>query len=369
MKKVFLEGYWASNLGDDLFVKVIAERYPHVKFYLFANNKYKNTFINYRNIKVVSYDILDNFFVKVYRKFHTTLINNNFNLFNYCKDFIISKMDAFVVIGGSIFMENENWRNQVSFYEKSTNAVDYSCILGSNFGPYHTDNFLFEHKELFKLFDDICFRDMHSYQLFKQLPNIRVSPDIVFQLKYKTNPCQTLKSVSIVVMNLEKSDYLKTYAADYYKKLSDFGSYYISKGFNVKLISFCDYEKDDEAVDAVYTQLTSENKLKTKRYYYRDNINTILSELGASNHIIATRFHAMILGFVMNKYVFPINYSRKMNNVINDINFEGMFVDIENIRSVDPETVYSNIERHKLDAKKLAEQSEKHFLMLDQFLN
>ena len=32
MKKVFIYAYLAQNLGDDLMVRILCERYPHIKF-------------------------------------------------------------------------------------------------------------------------------------------------------------------------------------------------------------------------------------------------------------------------------------------------------------------------------------------------
>ena len=34
MKKVFLHTYSEQNLGDDMFVKYICDRYQHVEFYI-----------------------------------------------------------------------------------------------------------------------------------------------------------------------------------------------------------------------------------------------------------------------------------------------------------------------------------------------
>ena len=58
MNKVYLKGYLYKNLGDDLFFKIISERYPNTKFVSLSkydyniNNNIK--FIKYSRIKPIS---------------------------------------------------------------------------------------------------------------------------------------------------------------------------------------------------------------------------------------------------------------------------------------------------------------------------
>ena len=62
MKKVYLKAYMAKNLGDDLFLKMFADRYGDKnKIYLYANSEYKkmlnNKVISCKNIFVVLLNI------------------------------------------------------------------------------------------------------------------------------------------------------------------------------------------------------------------------------------------------------------------------------------------------------------------------
>lgn len=49
MKKVFLYAYDKINLGDDLFIENLVNRYPHVKFIMISNKENKNNFKNLLN--------------------------------------------------------------------------------------------------------------------------------------------------------------------------------------------------------------------------------------------------------------------------------------------------------------------------------
>ena len=44
MKKIKVYAYTRQNLGDDLFIKILCERYPNTQFVLYAPNVYKDIF-------------------------------------------------------------------------------------------------------------------------------------------------------------------------------------------------------------------------------------------------------------------------------------------------------------------------------------
>lgn len=53
MKKIFIMAYLRNNLGDDLFVKELINRYPSEKFYIdVIDLKYGEVFINDKNVEV-----------------------------------------------------------------------------------------------------------------------------------------------------------------------------------------------------------------------------------------------------------------------------------------------------------------------------
>ena len=53
MKKIFIMAYLRNNLGDDLFVKELINRYPNEKFYIdVIDLKYGEVFRNSKNVEV-----------------------------------------------------------------------------------------------------------------------------------------------------------------------------------------------------------------------------------------------------------------------------------------------------------------------------
>ena len=84
MKKVYIMAYSKMNLGDDLFIDMLVNRYKKVEFYS-------------RNMTMDS---------TAYRQ------NKNLHFIDYTLDDLltldINEFDAFVYIGGSIFIEKES---------------------------------------------------------------------------------------------------------------------------------------------------------------------------------------------------------------------------------------------------------------------
>ncbi|WP_155249625.1 polysaccharide pyruvyl transferase family protein [Levilactobacillus brevis] len=86
----------------------------------------------------------------------------------------------FIEIGGSIFMEEENWlekyRERV-YIQK--HCISYS-VLGSNFGPYSSPEFKQRYEQFFDSVTQVVFRDRYSKQLFETNNNISWGPDLKF---------------------------------------------------------------------------------------------------------------------------------------------------------------------------------------------
>src|SRR5690625_1788610 len=182
--------YTKFNLGDDLFIKVLSERYTKTKFILYAPKGYKRVFEKNDNIKIHASDSF----------FNRTINYILRKLFGSSREKILKKkVDAIVHIGGSIFMENINWQRR-QLIRKNTFKKPY-FVLGANFGPYQTMGFYESYKEIFEDYTDICFRDTYSYKLFENMKNVRVADDIVFSL----NPTHKEAERNIVISVIKPS--------------------------------------------------------------------------------------------------------------------------------------------------------------------
>ena len=105
MKKIFLYAYDHINLGDDLFIETIANRYPDTEIYFWTNAQNQKVFKEQKNLKIVDENSTK---IKILKKIRLSLSARY-------KAGIQKKCDAQVYIGGSIFMEYPTWKNIVSW--------------------------------------------------------------------------------------------------------------------------------------------------------------------------------------------------------------------------------------------------------------
>ncbi len=345
MKKIFLNMYLKKNLGDDLFLNVISKRYPNIGFYTNTPAKEIKCF-HLKNIHG--------------RSFISRIINK---ILPSTKN--IRKYDASVVLGGSMFIENNLTKNELKEnIEKKYNTSSPLFILGANFGPYKNNYYNDLHKELFSNANDVCFREKYSAELFKDLKNVRVAPDIIFGLDAKKYEIKAEKKIIISVINLENRKELSKYQKSYESKILELAGYYADQNYEVVLMSFCKAEGDEIAINRILEKAKSEN---IKLFYYCGNINEALNEIASSEIIIGTRFHSVVLGLVFGKKVLPIIYSKKTTNMLNDINYKGKTISIADMEKLDVKNVENYLYNYgKTD--KLSAGSKQHFAKLDESL-
>jgi colanic acid/amylovoran biosynthesis protein len=104
------------------------------------------------------------------------------------------------------------------------------------------------------------------------------------------------------------------------------------------------------------------------KHVYKYDIDETLKVIAASSFVVASRFHAMILGWVIGKPVFPIVYSSKMTHVMQDAGFNGSYTDFNTIHTLDPDDVFASMKTNTMDVTAQMRQAEKHFEVLDHYL-
>jgi colanic acid/amylovoran biosynthesis protein len=360
MKKIMIYAYTQFNLGDDLFIKILCERYPKTKFVLLAPRKYKLCFKELENIKFYSSDSI------VIRGINYIL--GKVKKYGNFRKILANRCDAIVQIGGSLFMEGKNWWEQFDYTKNSTITGKPYFLLGANFGPFKDKEYYYKHKELFENYTDICFREKYSFNLFKDLSNVRMADDIIFQIKKQDFNEQDTNNIVISVIKPSYRESLSGYDKIYYSKIKEIAIYFIERGFEVTLMSFCEFEGDNEAVDNIIKSIPNQYLEKLKKHYYTINIEQTIYLISSSSFVVASRFHAMILGWVFNKPVFPIVYSNKMINVMDDVGFNGLYTDYTNIDNIEPEQVFNSFKNSSINVSNQVKSAEKHFEKLDEFL-
>ena len=234
MKKIFLMAYVRKNLGDDIFIKMLVEKYPMHIFYLRGKDiAYTDKLSTIPNLVILP---------------STPDLNSSL----YNSD--VNDYDAYVYIGGSIFMENGGtYKHSEEFYQfinkcNENNKPFY--YLSCNYGPYSTQEFFNYSKKIFNKCTDICFRDKTSYDLFKDLKTVRYAPDFVFNYK-NTDSKKIPNTIGISVIDLNCRSNLKEKQNDYIDLLVNNIDRYLKSGNSVYLYSFCEYEGDEKTIDTI----------------------------------------------------------------------------------------------------------------------
>lgn len=345
MKKIFLKGYLKNNLGDDLFIKIITERYPDTKFYSIGQGKY-----NFSNLVFI-----DSFKAKCFSGFAKLFSLNKLSfellLRKYC--------DAMLLLGGSMFIEGKSRYNNRLFKEGNY------YILGSNFGPYNSDNYYNEVHSIFSKATDVCLRDQASYDLFNDISNVRKGSDIVFSMEVeKYIPKTKEKRVVFSVINPEVK-LGKVVSKNYKTNLINFIYFFKSEGYDVTLMSFCDFEGDRAFIDEISSNFPDND---IDKYYYEGNIDEALKIFGKSEVIVASRFHASIIGLIMDKTIVPFVYSDKTINVLEDMHFMGKILDIRDNEIIDFYELFHNNLNYKISIVDQINSANSHFNKIDKYL-
>lgn len=363
MKNILLNAYYSRNLGDDLFLKILFDRYPNIKWELLtANREYKVIFQKYKNVKINylyrGVQFKDNYFNLFYK------VNN---IINYFK-----KFDAYVHIGGSIFMQNSAWQEKLEEREYIIDSFQKlkkpTFIIGPNFGPFSDNLFKERYEELFEKCDDICFRDKYSYELFKHIPSVRYAPDVIFNLK-STSDITSQKVIGISLISLENRKELKEYSNIYADTIINLIKVYIDQGSHIRLFSFCEHEGDLVAIKSIMSRLGPKYADSIEVCNYDCNIDAFIDKFKECEKIIGSRFHSIILAILFNKPFFAYLYSDKTYNVLLDLGLENHCQYIKNITVNDFKELNFCFEMKNVKNFKIVSLAEEQLKILDKFLN
>lgn len=356
--KVFLSGYVKKNLGDDLFFKIILEKFPNVTFLTTDDaiylNKYKNLKF-YKSRKKIN--ILERFLYKLLSIISKGKINYEYHIINSC--------DCAVRIGGSLFIENE-FSAKYKYFTKINIPF---FIIGSNFGPYNSDFFYNKCLTLFNKSSGVTFRDSYSYNLFKKKINCRLFPDLIFCMATNDEDTKIYanKQKKIVFSVIDCSNrFSKEKTERYENNLIKLINKLSKEDYEITLMSFCKIEGDEVAIERIYSNLN--NRHNIKKFYYDGNISEALKIIKECDSIFATRFHANILGFAFKKNVIPLIYSDKTKNMLSDMNFLGKTYDIRKDNFDDIINVKEEDLKYTYDLRNIPCESEKHFYFFDEWL-
>lgn len=348
-KKVLLFAYTKVNLGDNLFIYMLVNRYPNIDFYIHVVEKeYEKVYKNINNLHYI----------------HEPRDINTIN---------INEFDAYLHVGGSIFMESEYGMHEIKEFNKFIKQCKEHhkkfFYMSCNFGPYKTQEYLEMAKENFSLCDGICFRDKKSYDLFKDLDKVMYAPDMAFSFQFNKEKIPKEKnSIGISVISLAIREELKELEAQYNDFIKRIIIKFAKRGYKVYLFSFSEFEKDGEAINKIIAMLPEEYKNKVEVVTFDKDIETYLVTYAKMKYMVCSRFHAMILSILFGQKIYNITYSKKQDNVIKE---QKLFKRYQPIKEMTFETILRSYYFTKVrigKRKRLSKQAEGQFQNIDNWL-
>lgn len=318
-------GYINMNYGDDLFFDILFKRYKQVDFYFYPPSvllkKYKNIYSKYKNVKF--YDNEDE-----YIRIRKDITDENIpiNLFPSILQ-RAKQVDFYINIGGSIFIQNQNWKRDDRYEIKNILGNKPSFIVGCNFGPGDKEyiNYL---KKWFKNFDDVCFRDKYSYDMFKKVKSVRYADDIVLSYKksYKGRKKRSV-AVSLISVNKEYEDGYLNFHAQLIRK-------FININYSINIYVFCYNDNDYNISLKLLDKLTDDEIKSINIIKYNGDIDYFYKHFSKNSYLIGSRFHSIIMGILNRQKILPISYGDKTSNYLKDMgyNFDRFFV--KNLKNV-----------------------------------
>lgn len=355
---VFVNAYINLNVGDDLFLHKLVSTYPHVRFVMLARKPYGEMFSRYRNVTVYEEDA---FLLRTCRKLRID---------DAIRWRISHECDYSVYIGGSIFKEFPEWENQPQWYRELFDP-ERLYFLGCSWGPVKTRQFEKDMTDVLAVMKDVCFRDRYSYNTFAHLGNVRYAPDILFGLEQPSD-IKEEKQVLISLVNCRRSNVeLPGFAESYNRFICGLAEGFAELGYRTILCAFCEQEGDLAAAEEIHSLLSPNARAHASVVNYcGTNLEQLRELIARSEYVVATRFHAMILGLAAGKKVLPVIYHMKLQKALDDLSFRGAVCDIRKLPE-SPAALIGEITRgiSEEERARLAALSAGHFDKLSSILN
>ncbi len=365
-KNILLIGAWKNNLGDDLFLKIICQRYPSYTFHIVTSKKYHKAYVAISNLKC---HFNNNIIIKA-----LNYVFRKMNISDIYYSYLLNKCDTSVLLGGSLFQQEKKWKLIVKKRTDIVKNSKASFVIGSNFGPYYEKAYYNTYNTLLSKMKDVCFRDKYSVSLFPQL-KARFAPDVVLTLKSPQNantnivqkynkPYVIISPINLDIISISRN-LISLSSGEYEDWIIDLSINLEKQGMSIVLMSFCKQENDDETIMKILEK--GKNKLHSTYVYSHENIEESLSIIANSEYVVATRFHAMILSWLMKKPVLPIVYGEKMRNVICEYGFTGKYYEINDLPQCKTDFDINELSTVP-DIEKLISQAEQQFSALEKWM-
>lgn len=369
MKKILLFACVEKNIGDDLFIYVLCNRYKHCEFVISDRAKYGNLLkisnLSFsRTVKYLKGTCDYNSYISRFKKLVGKIIYKTLSLFYGHNNFIV------YIVGNTFRNYSYKGKEQIQWLKNMVNLSSKFYLLSTNYGPCDDERWITDCSEAFGKITDICFRDKESFNLFSNLSNVRFAPDAVLTLKTDITKKQVnSKNIIISIINCRErySEKVLEKADIYENKISEISDKYIESGFEVILLC-SNTDQDYPAADRIRKKSKFGDKIRI--FKYNGNYEDVFELYRESICVISTRLHSMILAWIFQTPVFPISYDIKVSNLIDSYNFNNDYCQLSNIEELSYDKIVESFKNYDFTFfNNLQSEAEKQFSKLDLFLN
>lgn len=328
--KIMLYAYVDENIGDDLFIDLICRRYKNVEFYLYVPEKYINNYRYIKNLKCIPYKEINKNLDRINRWFFKGKLTSKlyFNKMYKLDKKWVKNMDAQLWLGGSQFVETEDWKNVIDYKLKQQKLKDIPFFsISATIGPYSSREYENAIQKVVAGYDHIVLRDKISYELLQERNNASYTYDMVFNIESKCREKKKEVCISVIDMYGRTSEKLAQIYEEFIGKIT---KRYIALGYKINFLSLCENQKDKYAIE----RIVRDNNLENVRIFsYTNNLEEIINVIDNASIMIGTRYHSIVVALKFGLKVLPISYESKTDNLM--IMMEKNTIKIENITNIE----------------------------------
>lgn len=318
---ILLLAYINKNYGDDLFIDMVCRRYPQHTFHVLSSENMTDFLSQIPNLRVHIYN-------KVIRAVNARIASWLGR--NYLMERLAKRYRYCICIGGSIFIQSDNWRKIAKERESLRKRTTKYFVISANFGPYYNSEYFRHYEDWFAKLSDVCFRERYSSQLFSQIRSVRYAPDAIFG--YLTKECEQISDSqkTMIVSCIDYSWREKDKCYLYEHCLARIITQYLDMDWNVVLMALCKQEGDNCAIERIHEMVSGEKLYNLRKYSYDGDYKETCALLKTADFVISSRFHATIIPLTAGVPVLPIPYSDKTRNMLHDIGYDGPIWELSN---------------------------------------
>lgn len=365
MNIVKMNAYLTHNVGDDLMVEILLNRYPDVKF--FGAIPYQEKTVEMEKSNYFDETDISRKFGRLNHLVNLITLYRKKNIFmKFIYEILEKNFCCGIIIGGSIYRQSLDEDIQCRMeaeYKKRVHKKPF-YVIGANFGPYKDQEFYDAFVEYFKGCENVSFRDRKSYELFSSIQQVQWAPDIVFNIPVGEIDDKMYTLISVI--KVDDRPGLCEYKEDYINKIIEICEEAIKRSTKPVLVSFCGSEGDEEAISEILSRMSEQAKRQTESYLYQGDTSAILQLFRNAHMIIATRFHSMILAMRFHKPLYTISYDLKTNNVLDDT-LSTAWCEFKELRKITVDEIFEKASTPVEVADYIAD-AQRQFYALDKLL-